>query len=162
VADELDLLNRERQDTETRIMFAAEAERARHEGEPAYVLAGEGWHPGVIGIVASRIVERHHRPTLLIALDGESGRGSGRSIAPYDLHAGLAACAEHLVRFGGHRAAAGFEVEASNIGALRRAFVRHAASSLTPWDLIPEERVDAVMPGTALGPDLAEELSPPA
>ncbi|HEY1596568.1 MAG TPA: DHH family phosphoesterase, partial [Thermoleophilaceae bacterium] len=79
VADELDLLNRERQDTETRIMFAAEAERARHDGEPAYVLAGEGWHPGVIGIVASRIVERHHRPTLLIALDGESGRGSGRS-----------------------------------------------------------------------------------
>src|SRR3954463_2527352 len=72
VADELDLLNRERQDTETRIMFAAEAERARHDGEPAYVLAGEGWHPGVIGIVASRIVERHHRPTLLIALDGES------------------------------------------------------------------------------------------
>ena len=159
VADELDLLNRERQDTETRIMFAAEAERARHEGEPAYVLAGEGWHPGVIGIVASRIVERHHRPTLLIALDGESGRGSGRSIAPYDLHAGLAACSEHLVRFGGHRAAAGFEVAEENVDALRRAFVRHAASSLTPWDLIPEERVDAVVPGTALGLDLAEELS---
>src|SRR5436190_12714461 len=159
VADELDLLNRERQDTETRIMFAAEAERARFDGAPAYVLAGEGWHPGVIGIVASRIVERHHRPTLLIALDGESGRGSGRSIAPYDLHAGLAACSEQLVRFGGHRAAAGFEVEVSNIDALRRAFVRHAASSLTPRDLIPEERVDALVPGTALGLQLAEELA---
>lgn len=158
VADELDLLNRERQDTETRIMFAAEAERARHDGETAYVLAGEGWHPGVIGIVASRIVERHHRPTLLIALDGETGRGSGRSIAPYDLHAGLAACSEHLLRFGGHRAAAGFDVRADSIDALRRAFVRHAASSLTPRDLIPEERVDALVPGTALGLDLAEEL----
>jgi len=159
VADELDLLNRERQDTETRIMFAAETERARYDGEPAYVLAGEGWHPGVIGIVASRIVERHHRPTLLIALDGSSGRGSGRSISPYDLHAGLAACSEHLTRFGGHRAAAGFEVRADHVDALRRAFVRHAASSLTPRDLIPEERVDAVVPGTALGLGLAEELA---
>jgi single-stranded-DNA-specific exonuclease len=158
VADELDLLNRERQDTETRIMFAAEAERARHDGRPAYVLAGEGWHPGVIGIVASRIVERHHRPTLLIALDGDSGRGSGRSIGPYDLHSGLAACSEHLVRFGGHRAAAGFEVSAGNVDALRRAFVHHAAGALTPHDLIPEERVDALVPGTALGLDLAEEL----
>src|SRR2546423_2432028 len=161
VADELDLLNRERQDTETRIMFAAEAERARHEGEPAYVLAGEGWHPGVIGIVASRIVERHHRPTLLIALDGESGRGSGRSIAPYDLHAGLAACSEHLVRFGGHRAAAGFEVAEENVDALRRAFVRHAASSLTPWGLIPQGRVDAGVAGTALGLGPAEGVSRP-
>ena len=159
VADELDLLNRERQDTETRIMFAAEAERARFDGAPAYVLAGEGWHPGVIGIVASRIVERHHRPTLLIALDGESGRGSGRSIAPYDLHAGLAASSGHLVRFGGHRAAAGFEVLTENVDALRRAFVHHVSASLTPHDLIPEERVDALVPGTALGLELAEELA---
>ncbi|HEX6459522.1 MAG TPA: single-stranded-DNA-specific exonuclease RecJ [Thermoleophilaceae bacterium] len=158
VADELDLLNRERQDTETRIMFAAEAERARHDGQPAYVLAGEGWHPGVIGIVASRIVERHHRPTLMISLDGEAGRGSGRSIGAYDLHAGLAACSEHLTRFGGHRAAAGFEVPTDGVDALRRAFVRHAAASLTPYDLIPEERVDALVPGTALGLGLAEEL----
>ena len=119
VADELDLLNRERQDTETRILFAAEAARAEQEGAPAYVLAGEGWHPGVIGIVASRLVERHHRPCLMIALDGGSGRGSGRSIQAFDLHAGLAACAEHLQRFGGHRAAAGFEIDAARIDAFR-------------------------------------------
>ena len=160
VADELDLLNRERQDTETRIMFAAEAERARYDGEAAYVLAGEGWHPGVIGIVASRLVERHHRPALLIALDADGGgRGSGRSIGPYDLHAGLAACAEYLGRFGGHRAAAGFDVREDQIPELRRAFVRHAAASLTPYDLIPEQRVDALVPGTALGLELAEELT---
>jgi single-stranded-DNA-specific exonuclease len=158
VADELDLLNRERQDTETRILFAAEAERRRHEGESAYVLAGEGWHPGVIGIVASRLVERHHRPTLLITLDDESGHGSGRSIQAYDLHAGLAACAEHLRRFGGHRAAAGFEIDPGEVDALRRAFVRHTAASLTPRDLIPEEWVDALVPGSALGLELAEEL----
>jgi len=158
IADELDLLNRERQDTETRILFAAEAERARFDGAPAYVLAGEGWHPGVIGIVASRLVERHHRPTLLIALDAQSGRGSGRSIPPYDLHAGLAASAKHLVRFGGHRAAAGFEVAAGEVDGLRRAFVRHAAASLSPQDLIPEQPVDAVVPAGALGTRLAEEL----
>ena len=120
VADELDLLNRERRDTETRILFAAEAARAEQEGAPAYVLAGEGWHPGVIGIVASRLVERHNRPCLMVALDGDSGRGSGRSIAAFDLHAALAACSEHLSRFGGHRAAAGFEIETREVEAFRQ------------------------------------------
>jgi single-stranded-DNA-specific exonuclease len=158
VADELDLMNRERQDTETRILFAAEAARAEQEGAHAYVLAGEGWHPGVIGIVASRLVERHHRPCLMVALDGDSGRGSGRSIAAYDLHAGLAACSAHLTRFGGHRAAAGFEIEAGQIDAFRRAMVAHAASMLTPHDLVPEQRIDALVPGSALGLELAEEL----
>ena len=158
VADELDLMNRERQDTETRILFAAEAARAEQEGAHAYVLAGEGWHPGVIGIVASRLVERHRRPCLMIALDGGSGRGSGRSIAAYDLHAGLAACSEYLTRFGGHRAAAGFEIEAPQIEAFRRAMNAHAASMLTPHDLVPEQRVDALVPGSALGLELAEEL----
>ncbi|MFL5827666.1 MAG: single-stranded-DNA-specific exonuclease RecJ [Thermoleophilaceae bacterium] len=158
VADELDLLNRERRDTETRIMFAAEAARAEHPEAPAYVLAGEGWHSGVIGIVASRMVERYHRPVLMVALDGDGGRGSGRSIAPFDLHAGLAACSAHLRRFGGHRAAAGFEIDAMAVEPLREAFVAHAASVLSPGDLVPLERVDAVVPGTAVTLDLAEEL----
>ena len=158
VADELDLLNRERRDTETRILFAAEAARAEQEGAPAYVLAGEGWHPGVIGIVASRLVERHNRPCLMVALDGDSGRGSGRSIGAFDLHAALAACSEHLSRFGGHRAAAGFEIDTREIEAFRGAFVRHAAAVLTPQDLIPEQPVDVLVPGGALGLGLAEEL----
>ncbi|MFL5912034.1 MAG: single-stranded-DNA-specific exonuclease RecJ [Gaiellaceae bacterium] len=158
IADELDLLNRERQDTETRILFAAEAERTAQADAPAYVLAGEGWHPGVIGIVASRMVERYHRPCVLIALDGDSGRGSGRSISAYDLHAGLAACSAHLRRFGGHRAAAGLEVEGSRVDAFRSDFVAHAAASLSPEDLVPVERVDAVVGAEALGAPLAEEL----
>jgi single-stranded-DNA-specific exonuclease len=159
VADELDLLNRERQDTETRLLFAAEAARAEYpEDAPAYVLAGEGWHPGVIGIVASRLVERYHRPVVLIALDGESGRGSGRSIPAFDLHGGLAAGSDHLVRFGGHRAAAGLDIAASSVDAFRQAFVAHAASVLTPEDLMPEERVDAIVPGGALNLLLCEEL----
>jgi single-stranded-DNA-specific exonuclease len=158
VADELDLMNRERQDTETRILFEAEAARAQHPEAPAYVLAGEGWHPGVIGIVASRMVERYHRPCVVIALDGQVGRGSGRSIGAFDLHAGLAACAHHLRRFGGHRAAAGLEIDRDAVDAFREAFVAHAASVLSPADLVAEQRIDAVVPGDALGIALAEEL----
>jgi len=159
VAGELDLLNRERQDTEMRITFAAESELAAHAHEPAYVLAGEGWHPGVIGIVASRLVERHCRPCILIALDenGE-GRGSGRSISAFDLHAALTACAPHLGRFGGHRMAAGFDISADRVEGFRQDFVAHATRTLTPHDLRPVERVDALVPGASLGLDLAEEL----
>src|SRR4051794_4009725 len=107
VAKELDFLNRDRQEAETRILFAAEAAAAAQAHQAAIVVAGEGWHPGVAGIVASRLVERWRRPCVVIALDGDadalSGRGSGRSISAYDLHAGLAACSDHLIRFGGHR-----------------------------------------------------------
>ena len=126
---------------------------------PRYVLAGEGWHPGVIGIVASRLVERHCRPCVLIALDGDGeGRGSGRSISAFDLHAALTACAPHLGRFGGHRMAAGFDIAADSVEGFRRDFVSHAARALTPHDLRPLERVDALAPGASLGLDLAEEL----
>jgi single-stranded-DNA-specific exonuclease len=158
VAKELDFLNRDRQEAETRILFAAEAAAAAQAHQAAIVVAGEGWHPGVVGIVASRLVERWRRPCVVIALDGESGRGSGRSISPYDLHAGLAACSEHLIRFGGHRMAAGVELEAGAIDAFRRALAAHAAAAISPDDLIPVERVDAVVPGGDLGLDLAEDL----
>ncbi|MEA2450336.1 MAG: single-stranded-DNA-specific exonuclease, partial [Thermoleophilaceae bacterium] len=158
VADELDILNRERRDTETRILFEAEAARAEHPEAPAYVLAGEGWHPGVIGIVASRMVDRYHRPCVVIGLDGDSGRGSGRSISAFDLHAGLAACSDHLRRFGGHRAAAGLEIDRARVDDFRRAFVEYAASQLSPEDLMRRERVDALVAGGALGLSLAEEL----
>ena len=113
VARELDLLNRDRQEAETRILFAAEAACAPQAHQGAIVVAGEGWHPGVVGIVASRLVERWRRPCVVIALDDQGGgRGSGRSISAYDLHGGLAACSEQLVRFGGHRMAAGVDLDA--------------------------------------------------
>src|SRR3954464_13241208 len=104
------------------------------------------------------MVERYHRPCVVIALDGDTGRGSGRSIGAFDLHAGLAACKEHLLGFGGHRAAAGLEIDRSQVDAFREAFVAHAASVLSPADLIAEQRIDAVVPGDALGTELAEEL----
>jgi single-stranded-DNA-specific exonuclease len=159
VARELDLLNRDRREAETRILFAADAACAAQASAAALVVAGEGWHPGVVGIVASRLVERWSRPCVVIGLDdGDAGRGSGRSIAAYDLHAGLAACAGHLRRFGGHRVAAGLEIDAAEVDPFRRALAAHAAGELAPSDLIPVERVDAVVPGTALGFALAEEL----
>ncbi|MBW3653665.1 MAG: single-stranded-DNA-specific exonuclease RecJ [Actinobacteria bacterium] len=165
IADELDRLNAERRHIETRILFEAEAlvaERGRSAaGEaPAYVLAGEGWHKGVIGIVASRIAERHHRPTVLVAVDPHTGGGTGsaRSIPGFDLLAGLEASAAHLARFGGHRAAAGCEVQATQIEAFRAAFEAHAAATLTPADLVRRQRVDAVVAGDELGARLADEL----
>src|SRR5215213_746964 len=158
VARELDFLNRDRQEAETRILFAAEAAAAAQAHQGAIVVAGEGWHPGVVGIVASRLVERWRRPCVVIALDGGSGRGSGRSISAYDLHAGLAASSGHLTRFGGHRMAAGVELDADAVEPFRRALAAHAGAALSPADLIPVERVDAVVPGGELGLELAEDL----
>lgn len=159
IAQELDRANGERRHVETRILFEAEAQ-VREAGErPAYVLAGEGWHPGVIGIVASRIAERHHRPAVLVALDGDEGTGSGRSIPGFDLLGGLDAAAEHLRRHGGHRAAAGCTVAREALDAFRAAFEAHAAAILEPGDLVPRERADAVVSGDDLGLELAEELA---
>ena len=151
---------------ETAILF--EAERLLSEqgvtgsggaADPLYVLAHEDWHPGVIGIVASRLVDRYHRPFVMVAMSASGdGRGSGRSIRPYDLHAGLAASADHLEGFGGHRMAAGLQVRAERLDGFRAALVGHARGCLTPGDLVKVEHVDAVVPGDALGLDLAEEL----
>lgn len=174
IARELDLANRERRDVEKRIIWQAEALRADQvdsgEDPPALVLAAEGWHPGVIGIVASRMMRRYHRPCILIALPGadsperdkedggDVGRGSGRSIPAFDLHSALVVCSEHLLRFGGHRMAAGLEIEAGSVDRFRDALVANARSALTEQDLIPLEEVDAVVSGDSLGMGLAEEI----
>ena len=113
----------------------------------------------MVGIVASRLVERHHRPVVVVSLDGEGGgRGSGRSIPGFDLLAALEACAEHLEGFGGHRAAAGLTLRAENLDAFRAAFAAHAAAVLGPEDLRRTERIDAIVGGVGLGLELAEEL----
>jgi single-stranded-DNA-specific exonuclease len=163
IAVELNRANSERRATEREVDTAAEAARRGLPDElreaPGLVLAGEGWHPGVIGIVASRLVERHHRPVVVISLDGEGGgRGSARSIPGFDLLAGLEACAEHLDGFGGHKAAAGLQLQAENLDAFQAAFASHAASVLRPEDLCRTERVDAMVGGAELGLGLAEEL----
>ncbi|MDQ3630545.1 MAG: DHHA1 domain-containing protein, partial [Actinomycetota bacterium] len=158
IAEELDRLNGDRRHTEQRILFEAEAqvaalERAREETglglSAAFVLAGDGWHAGVIGIVASRIAERHHRPVVVVAFaeGAASGTGSGRSIPAFDLLGGLDACSAHLERHGGHRAAAGCTVERTELEAFRAAFCAHAETVLTPEDLVRRERADAVVSG---------------
>jgi single-stranded-DNA-specific exonuclease len=158
VAEELDRANYERREVELRIRFEAEAQIAELGQRDAYVLAGEGWHAGVVGIVAARLAERCNRPVVLIALEGERGRGSARSIPAFDLLAGLDACAEHVLRHGGHRAAAGLEVERASVAALAQALHEHAAGSLAAGDLVAVERVDAVIGGDELSMALAEEL----
>jgi single-stranded-DNA-specific exonuclease len=123
------------------------------------VLADEGWHEGVIGIVASRLVERFNRPVVLIAGGEEEWKGSGRSISVFDLHGGLAACSQHLERFGGHRAAAGLSIRPEELDAFSAAFAAHADAALTDDDLRPVTPVDAVIPrGTTLSLELATEL----
>lgn len=163
IAAELGRANSERRATEREVDNAAETARRELSEEllaaPALVVAGEGWHPGVVGIVASRLVERHHRPAIVISLNEEgAGRGSGRSISGFDLLAGLEACSEHLEGFGGHRAAAGLTLKAENLEAFRAAFAAHASSVLSPEDLMRTERVDAMVGGAGIGLDLAEEL----
>jgi single-stranded-DNA-specific exonuclease len=160
IAEELDRANADRRFVEQRITFEAEAQVAELGDQPAYVLWADGWHAGVIGIVASRIAERHHRPVVMIALrEGEAeGTGSGRSIPAFDLLGGLDACASSLIRHGGHRAAAGCTIARSSLEAFRAAFCAHAAGVLAAEDLVPVERVDAVVSGDELGQGLAEEL----
>jgi single-stranded-DNA-specific exonuclease len=158
IADELDRVNAERRAVEQRIVWEAEAQVAELGERRSYVLAGEGWHVGVVGIVASRIVERHHRPVVVIALDGDAGSGSARSIPGFDLLGALHETAGYLDRYGGHRAAAGMAISRDRIEPFREAFERHAAEVLLPDMLVPRERVDAIASGCELGLELAEEL----
>lgn len=163
IAEELDRANMERRFTEREVGNAAETALRALPDElrdgAALVLAGEDWHPGVVGIVASRVVEQHNRPAILLSIDSEGrARGSGRSIPGFDLLAGLEACSEHLTRFGGHRAAAGMELPADRIDAFRAAFVAYAAAAIGPDELRRTERIDAVVGGSGIGMGLAEEL----
>ena len=119
IAAELDRVNAERRTVEQRIVWEAETQVAELGERFSYVLAGEGWHPGVVGIVASRIVERHHRPVVVVALDGDVGSGSARSIPGFDLLGALHASAEHLDRYGGHRAAAGLSIRRDRLDGFR-------------------------------------------
>ena len=164
LAGSLEELNRERQAVEGRILREAvalvESWPAEERARRAYVLAGADWHEGVIGIVASRLVERYHRPVVLVAgADGE-WKGSGRSIPAFDLHAALAACSALLDRWGGHRAAAGLSIRPELVEPFAAAFAAHAAAVLDDRDLVPVTRVDAVVSRRSqLSLDLAAELA---
>ena len=162
LAAECEALNRERQAIEERITTDALAQieewSAEERERRAYVLWGADWHVGVIGIVASRLVERFHRPVVLLAAADDGWRGSGRSIPAFDLFAGLSACSHLLEAFGGHRAAAGLALEDAQREPLREALALAARECLVEADLAPATRVDAVVHGDELTLELCEEL----
>lgn len=145
LASKLDGANRDRQEIERRMLVEATAQAEERQGARGLVLWAEGWHPGVVGIVAARVVERFHKPTLVIGVQGGVGKGSARSIEGFHLVEALRECAEHLTRFGGHRHAAGVTLEAQRLLDLRRAFEAIAARRLREEDLEPRCRVDAVV-----------------
>jgi single-stranded-DNA-specific exonuclease len=148
IARELEELNARRQEIDRATLERAREMVLQMDLGSTYgiVLAEQGWHPGVIGIVASRIVEEFGRPTVLVALDGDEGKGSGRSISAFDLHGGLAECRDLLKRFGGHRSAAGVTISSDRVAEFAARFNDVAASKLTEDDLVPELRVDLELP----------------
>jgi single-stranded-DNA-specific exonuclease len=162
IAAELDTANAERQAIERRI-FEEAVSQVESAGEyPArrsIVLASTDWHQGVIGIVASRLVERYHRPTILIALTEDSlGKGSGRSIPGFHLLDALEPCSQHLLRFGGHRYAAGIGLNADEVPAFAAAFEAVAARLLTEADLMPKLTIDVEVEPVEITKALVLEL----
>ncbi len=125
---------------------------------PGVVVAGEGWHSGVIGIVASRLAERIFRPVIVVSFDGEKGRGSARSIPAFDLHAAIASCEEHLERFGGHHQAAGFDIRREHLDAFRTAFLRAAHRAIGSDEPVPELCTDMTIELGEIDPGLCRYL----
>ncbi|MBK6488667.1 MAG: single-stranded-DNA-specific exonuclease RecJ [Gemmatimonadetes bacterium] len=156
IARELEEMNRARQELDRATLAAARAMADRLDLDETWgvVLGAEGWHPGVIGIVASRLVEDLARPVMLVAFEDGMGKGSGRSISAFDLHAGLTACQDLLVRYGGHRAAAGITIAADQMAPFAARFNAEARQQLTPDDLVPRVRVDAELPLAEANADL--------
>ena len=145
IARELEEMNRRRQEIDRATLVEARkmVDALDLDNTFGIVLARQGWHPGVIGIVASRLVEETARPTVLISLDGDEGKGSGRAPLPFDLHAGLSECRDLLLRFGGHKAAAGVTIATAQVEAFAQRFNDVARAKLSPEDLYPELRIDA-------------------
>jgi len=158
VAQSLDAANLERQRIEQDILAQALHQVEQHSKTKALVLHSELWHPGVIGIVASRVVERFHRPTVLVAVKEGIGRGSARSIDGFHLVSALQDCADHLLKYGGHRQAAGLSIEASRLPAFSQAFAAVAAQKLSDEDIVPRCRVDAVVSLSELSPEAAKGI----
>ena len=158
LARELETINARRQEMDQLILDEAieTVEKTLHATDAAIVLGSDTWHPGVIGIVASRLVERYGRPTFLVGWEpgGELGRGSGRSISGFDLHGALQRVGSHLEKYGGHTMAAGFTVRRDKFEAFRAAFLAVAGQLLTPADLAPSQRVDLELPLAEVNMDL--------
>lgn len=162
IAARLDLLNRERQSEEARILTDIDAQLAASPdwtNRFCMVLNGEGWHRGVVGIVASRVVEKTGRPALVIAKDGEEAHGSGRSIPAFHLLEGLESCHDLFTRFGGHEHAVGFSLPSGRLDELKQRLNSFAELRLTREDLVPEVAIDAEVTLASVIPKLQESIS---
>jgi single-stranded-DNA-specific exonuclease len=162
LAEHLDRRNQERKQVQAEIVARAIAELEGVSDTREYshvaVIAGEGWHRGVIGIAASKIAERINRPCVVISVDGGLGHGSARSIEAYHLLNGLSACADLFEKFGGHSHAAGLTIKAERIDEFRSRLNAHAAAHLTEADLQPRILIDAELPAEAITFELADQL----
>jgi single-stranded-DNA-specific exonuclease len=158
LANHLDARNEERKTVQQQIIDLAEAELNDATDSYVAVIAGEGWHRGVIGIAASKIAERVNRPCVVLSVDGEMAHGSGRSIEAYHLLNGLTACSDLFEKFGGHSHAAGITMRPNRIDEFRRRLNEHAASCLSPEDLEPSVTVDLELPPDRVAFSLAREL----
>ena len=159
LAEQLDKANTERQELQARIADEA-VEKAGRLGPArmSIVISSPGWHVGVVGIVASRIVEKFHRPALVLAEDGPVAKGSGRSVEGFHLYDALARCSHHLTRFGGHKHAAGVQLETARIHEFSDALEIEARAKLDPALLTPRLRIDAELQPADIGLQLAEQL----
>jgi single-stranded-DNA-specific exonuclease len=166
IAAKLDQLNGDRQEEERRILQSI---TANFEEQPALreafciVIDGEGWHRGVIGITATRVVERYGRPALVISRNGEEAHGSGRSIRPFHLLNALESCADLFTRFGGHSHAVGFSLRTANLPELRTRLDEYARASLTLADIEPALSFDAELALDQVTPEffnLIQKLEP--
>jgi single-stranded-DNA-specific exonuclease len=160
-ANYLNNLNRQRQSLEE-VMLREAAALVRREKlgqRPVMVLAKEGWHPGVLGIVAARLAEEYHRPVALVGLQNGTGRGSARSVEGFHLFRGLRACEEVLSRYGGHEAAAGFEVAANNLAALQEKLEQAFQAQLGPEPPRPSLKVDAQVQLAELNREFFDHLA---
>ncbi|MEK7467060.1 MAG: single-stranded-DNA-specific exonuclease RecJ [Planctomycetota bacterium] len=161
IVTDLEAANTERQKVEADILAQAlQMVEEEHdlENDPVIVLADDRWHSGVIGIVASKLAEKHYRPTILIALKGEKGKGSGRSIPAFHLYESLATCKDLMMAFGGHSHAAGLEIKRENVALLRRRLNEYARGVLKADDLVPRLGIDAEIHLEQLSRDVVKEV----
>jgi single-stranded-DNA-specific exonuclease len=161
IAEKLNQLNLERQSEEQRIVAEIEAQLAAEPdltGKFCMVFDGDGWHRGVVGIVASRVVEKTGRPALVIAKEAEEAHGSGRSISAFHLLDALESCHDLFTRFGGHAHAVGFAMPSKDVPALKQRLNSYAQGRLKPEDLVPELCIDAEIPLSSVTPELLTSL----
>ncbi len=150
-------MNKKRQAVEELVLTEAEQMLAAGEPGKVIVLAGE-WHPGVIGIAASKLAERYYRPVILLSLEGEKAKGSARSIPGFHLYRALTECAPYLTKFGGHEGAAGLELERNRLDDFRQAINAVAEAWLTEEMLVPSLEVEEVIDVRAVTPELLKEI----